>query len=180
MVTGFQDELDSDDEFVSTHIASDDSDLDNDNVQDSVDSNIKMKQNDSDVKHSKETDSNINVIQSDDSDHDIPVTKDESDIEKNVTTAVTVAADDSDIEENVNTQVTVAADDSDIEDDVNTQVTVAIDKDISEDEMNSAQKIETTSIHQNTNSEADISQQPDFGDWLDQLESKVFICRLEF
>jgi primase-polymerase (primpol)-like protein len=72
-----------------------------------------MKQNDSDVKHSKETDSNINVIQSDDSDHDIPVTKDESDIEKNVTTAVTVAADDSDIEENVNTQVTVAADDSD-------------------------------------------------------------------
>lgn len=172
MVTAFQDELDSDDDFVSTHIASDDSDLDNENVQNSVDSNIKMKQNDLDVKHSKETDSNINVIQSDDSDLDILVTKDDSDIEENVTTTVTVAADDLDIEENVSTQVAVAADDSDIENDVNTQVTVAVDKDISEDEMNGVQKIETTDIPQNTNNEADIAQQPDFGDWLDQLESK--------
>ncbi|XP_063424515.1 rab-like protein 6 isoform X3 [Mytilus trossulus] len=180
MVAGFQDDLDSDDDFIPTQLASDDSDSDHDNTQTHSKSNIRRKQsNESDVNHFDNTESNAKVIESDDSDHNIPVTKDESDIDDNTITQVTVAADDSDIEENVNSHVLVTDDVSDIEDNVDSHVTVAIDQDISDDdtvtkdkEINNGTENLNTTADQRLRSDSDLGQQPDFGDWLDTLESK--------
>ncbi|XP_052093175.1 rab-like protein 6 [Mytilus californianus] len=178
MVAGFQDDLDSDDNFIPTQVASDDSDSDHDNMQIQSKSNIQRKQStESDVNHFNNTESNAKEIESEDSDHNIPVTKDESDIDDNPVTQVTVAADDSDIEENVNSQVLVTDDVSDIDENLDSHVTVAADQDISDDdtvdkdkEMNNV--TENTTADQRLRSDSDLGQQPDFGDWLDTLESK--------
>ncbi|XP_071152405.1 rab-like protein 6 [Mytilus edulis] len=180
MVAGFQDDLDSDDNFIPTQLASDDSDSDHDNMQTQSKSNIQRKQStDSDVNHFDNSESNAKEIESDDSDHNIPVTKDESDIDDNPITQVTVAADNSDVEDNVNSHVLVTDDVSDIEDNLDSHVTVAIDQDISDDDtVNKDQEISngtenlTTTADQRLRSDSDLGQQPDFGDWLDTLESK--------
>lgn len=178
MVAGFQDDLDSDDNFIPTQVASDDSDSDHDNMQTQSKSNLQRKQStESDVNHFNNTESNAKEIESDDSDHNIPVTKDESDIDDNPVTQVTVAADNSDVEENVNSQVLVTDDVSDIEENLDSHVTVAIDQDISDDDTVDKDKeinnvTENTTADQRLRSDSDLGQQPDFGDWLDTLESK--------
>ncbi|CAC5424149.1 Rab-like protein 6 [Mytilus coruscus] len=178
MVAGFQDDLDSDDNFIPTQVASDDSDSDHDNMQTQSKSNLQRKQStESDVNHFNNTESNAKEIESDDSDHNIPVTKDESDIDDNPVTQVTVAADNSDVEENVNSQVLVTDDVSDIEENLDSHVTVAIDQDISDDDTVDKDKeinnvTENTTVDQRLRSDSDLGQQPDFGDWLDTLESK--------
>ncbi|XP_076091643.1 rab-like protein 6 isoform X2 [Mytilus galloprovincialis] len=180
MVAGFQDDLDSDDNFIPTQLASDDSDSDHDNMQTQSKSNIQRKQStESDVNHFDNSESNAKEIESDNSDHNIPVTKDESDIDDNPITQVTVAADNSDVEDNVNSHVLVTDDVSDIEDNLNSHVTVAIDQDISDDDtVNKDKEISngtenlTTTADQRLRSDSDLGQQPDFGDWLDTLESK--------
>lgn len=178
MVAGFQDDLDSDDNFIPTQVASDDSDSDHDNMQTQSKSNIQRKQStESDVNHFNNTESNAKEIESDNSDHNIPVTKDESDIDDNPVTQVTVAADDSDVEENVNSQVLVTDDVSDIEENLDSHVTVAVDQDISDDDTVDKDKeinnvTENTTVDQRLRSDSDLGQQPDFGDWLDTLESK--------
>ncbi|CAG2241859.1 Rab-like protein 6 [Mytilus edulis] len=180
MVAGFQDDLDSDDNFIPTQLASDDSDSDHDNMQTQSKSNIQRKQStESDVNHFDNSESNAKEIESDDSDHNIPVTKDESDIDDNPITQVTVAADNSDVEDNVNSHVLVTDDVSDIEDNLDSHVTVAIDQDISDDdtvikdqEISNGTENLTTTADQRLRSDSDLGQQPDFGDWLDTLESK--------
>ncbi|VDI12638.1 Hypothetical predicted protein [Mytilus galloprovincialis] len=180
MVAGFQDDLDSDDNFIPTQLASDDSDSDHDNMQTQSKSNIQRKQStESDVNHFDNSESNVKEIESDNSDHNIPVTKDESDIDDNPITQVTVAADNSDVEDNVNSHVLVTDDVSDIEDNLDSHVTVAIDQDISDDDtVNKDKEISngtenlTTTADQRLRSDSDLGQQPDFGDWLDTLESK--------
>lgn len=180
MVAGFQDDLDSDDNFIPTQLASDDSDSDHDNMQTQSKSNIQRKQStESDVNHFDNSESNVKEIESDNSDHNIPVTKDESDIDDNPITQVTVAADNSDVEDNVNSHVLVTDDVSDIEDNLDSHVTVAIDQDISDDDtVNKDKEIRngtenlTTTADQRLRSDSDLGQQPDFGDWLDTLESK--------
>lgn len=172
MVAGYQDDIDSDDDFVPTQVVSDDSDFDHDNVEINTDSKVQKEQNVLNAKHINEKVSNTQLSQNDDSDHDIGVTKDESDIEENSTTKVEVAINDSDIDDHVTTHVTVAADDSDIDDNLNTQVTVAVDEDISDEEtFNRVTENGSSSLNQKK--EPDISLQPDFGNWLDQLESKT-------
>lgn len=172
MVAGYQDDIDSDDDFVPTQVVSDDSDFDHDNVEINTDSKVQKEQNVLNAKHINEKVSNTQLSQNDDSDHDIGVTKDESDIEENSTTKVEVTINDSDIDDHVTTHVTVAADDSDIDDNLNTQVTVAVDEDISDEEtFNRVTENGSSSLNQKK--EPDISLQPDFGNWLDQLESKT-------
>lgn len=184
-------------------VASDDSDLDNDsdlvpsksNVQRTVSSDSSGKLSiDSDQKHSTNSDfkhttesvskhssdkePKVNEIQDSDSDDDIPVTKDESDNKgETQNTQVAVALDNSDVDDNENIEVAVIADVSDIEeDDAQPTVTVAVDEDISEDEGTNKvvdNVVEDVLSDPAVNGESNIAQQPDFGDWLDELEKKV-------